>query len=666
MREEALLRENTHQQAPVNLDQVAVELRNVLLLICLVSCLAGVDLLYQAYGSGTILGHFGRGRLLRIGPLGLLAVLAGASWWSLGRQALVDRWLPGVVFLRRWTDKLGWVNWILFVLPALLFLGWSWSAYLPSLDLVLPRFWLIGALALAGAVFLQSAVRKIGYGPALAVTLMAYAVFYLLAQYIPQVSASPLSLGWSEASRYYYASLFFSKSLYGVQFPLPFLHPSRYLLQSIPFIIPSLPLWFHRLWQVLLWVGLVGAGAALLTHRLAIQNRLRRWVFAAWAFLFFFQGPVYYHLIVCVIPVLWGFDRRHFGRSLVLVLLGSLWAGISRVNWLPVPGMLAAAFYFMEEPVAAKPLWRYLLPPAAWGFLGTAAAYAAQTGYAALSGNPSYVFGTSFTSALLWYRLLPSATYPLGVLPAAGIAALPSLVYLALKVGRNITAWHPIRWLALAAELGVLLAGGIVVSVKIGGGSNLHNLDAFLFLLAVIGGYIFFDRFVPEAAARPVSLSLSWLAVGALLISPVLFAIQPAGPVSFPNSVEGYHQIAQLQQLVDSVKGQHGEVLFIGQRQLVIFHLISGVSMVPDYEKVDLMEMAMANNQPYLQAFRSDLDSHRFSLIVTEPLSDNLQTAEHVFGEENNAWVEQVVQPILKDYSRRALISSSIEVLAPK
>ena len=49
-----------------------------------------------------------------------------------------------------------------------------------------------------------------------------------------------------------------------------------------------------------------------------------------------------------VILVLWGFDATHFWRNLVLVLVASLWAGISRVNWLPVPGMLAAALYLLE------------------------------------------------------------------------------------------------------------------------------------------------------------------------------------------------------------------------------------------------------------------------------------------------------------------------------
>ena len=37
----------------------------------------------------------------------------------------------------------------------------------------------------------------------------------------------------------------------------------------------------------------------------------------------------------------------------------------------------------------------------------------------------------------------------------------------------------------------IFFAGGIVVSVKIGGGSNLHNMDAFLVFLLVAAVYFY-------------------------------------------------------------------------------------------------------------------------------------------------------------------------------
>ena len=72
----------------------------------------------------------------------------------------------------------------------------------------------------------------------------------------------------------------------------------------------------------------------------------RFWALVAWAFCYLLIGPVYYHLLVAALLVLWGYDRRHPWRTTLVVLLASIWAGISRINWFPVPGMLAADALF--------------------------------------------------------------------------------------------------------------------------------------------------------------------------------------------------------------------------------------------------------------------------------------------------------------------------------
>ncbi|RMI06952.1 MAG: hypothetical protein D6681_08070, partial [Calditrichaeota bacterium] len=84
--------------------------------------------------------------------------------------------------------------------------------------------------------------------------LLYQVVAYALLWFLGPVSPYPLSLGWSETSRYYYASLFLSPRLYGFRAAWPALHPSRYLLQSIPFWFGTLPLWVHRAWQAALWI----------------------------------------------------------------------------------------------------------------------------------------------------------------------------------------------------------------------------------------------------------------------------------------------------------------------------------------------------------------------------------------------------------------------------
>ncbi len=65
---------------------------------------------------------------------------------------------------------------------------------------------------------------------------------------------------------------------------------------------------------------------------------------------------------------------------------------------------------------------------------------------------------------------------------------------------------HWLRWLGLAGELLVLFVGGLIVSVKIGGGSNLHNMDAYLVLLLIIGVHFYLGRVeidFPELSPAP-------------------------------------------------------------------------------------------------------------------------------------------------------------------
>src|SRR5690606_21717180 len=132
------------------------------------------------------------------------------------------------------------------------------------------------------------------------------------------------------------------------------------------------------------------------------------------------QGAVFYHLVPCVFIVLFGFNKEKPWRSFLFVALASIWAGISRINWLPLPGALAALLYLLEvRPVKFDKLsMRYLWPPflyTAGGLLVAAAAYAL---YIVNSGvSDAGQFGSAFTSDLLWQRLWPSDQFLPGVLP---------------------------------------------------------------------------------------------------------------------------------------------------------------------------------------------------------------------------------------------------------
>ncbi len=526
-------------------------------------------------------------------------------------------------------------------------------------------------MAFAGAVLIGDVIMKFiwpnrHWAETLLATLLIFGVVYKIASYLPDISTDPLTLGWSEASRYYYASLFFSKGIYGVSVPPSVLHPTRYLMQGLPFLIPELPIWFHRLWQVLLWIVFTFWASILLMQRLNVPSQSYRLLYVFWAFLFLLQGPVYYHLLVMVILVLLGYDSQRPWKTMAFVILASLWAGVSRINWVPVPGMLAATLYFFQVPVEKKPLWRYLALPVLMVAAGSLFGLLSQQAYMHWSGNPLTEFNSSFTSDLLWYRLFPSRTYPLGVLPAVFLVSAP-LGLIALY--RILPAWrqyHPIRLLGIASILFVLFAGGIVVSAKIGGGSNLHNMDAYLSLLLIAGSYIYFGRFVKEEASAEEPLPPAWVLVAAGLIIPVLFSVTYGSQLQSPNWAAEKADLPKLKQAVDQAIQNNGQVLFISERQLLTFHDLEA-PLVADYEKVFLMEMAMANNRPYLNQFYDDLRNHRFALIVSHPLKVNYQGGSHQFGEENDAFVSRVTEPILCYYQpAKKMTEVGLELLVPR
>jgi len=565
---------------------------------------------------------------------------------------------------------------IIYILSFALF---PWLVLSPTISLLTNtplRLGIFCLLSFGGAFLFRRAWPQHGWGASLLLTTLGYGTVYKLASFIPDISTYPFSLGWSEGSRYYYASLWLSKHVYGLSIPPSILHPSRYLLQSIPFLLPGSTLWLNRLWQVILWVTTASLTSWLLVRRLDLPARNKSLVITLgmtfWGFLFIFQGPIYYHLLFMVILILWGFDGTRFWRTLILVIIASLWAGISRVNWLPVPGLLASALYLLEVKAIGKSLWRYLFPPIIWVLVGTCTAYASQQAYKLLSGNPQAWFGSSFTSDLLWYRLLPNPTFPLGILPSAFLVSLPLIGLMSLRLIKRWREFHRMRIFGLAAILCVLFTGGVIVSVKIGGGSNLHNLDAYLTLLLVIGSYIFFDRFQPDyptrldenvqdrtssVSNRLFRLSESIFIAGALII-PLYFTLSTGGQRPKRDFTAAQAALQTINTAAQQVADHAGEVLFISQRQLLTFNEVQNVPLVPEDELVFLMEMAMSDNAAYMDAFHADISNQRFDLIVSEPLVIQYQGRSHSFGEENDAWVRSVSEPVLCYYEPSIILDS--------
>lgn len=539
---------------------------------------------------------------------------------------------------------------------------WLFRLYIfgSTLPQVMPILWIFLWASLVQTFGLKL-LRKLDWGSAFAFVILVQGLLYQTYGIFSITSANPFSMGYSEAGRHYYASLFFSEKLYGMDLPLPFLHPTRYLLLSIPFLVDGLPLWFHRFWQAFLWFGLT-LGASLSLARFTRTNGWKYLVIAAWAFLFFFQGAVYYHLHVMVILILAGVSVNKPWRSLVFIILASLWAGISRVNWFPVPAMLAIAIYILETPVEDKG-WKYWITPVVWSVSGVAAALVSQFVYIQISGNADVAaFGSSFTSDLIWSRLLPNETFPMGILPGILLVSLPMFAALFQMLRGNISSLHPLRWLVLLAMLVVLFIGGAIVSTKIGGGGDLHNMDAYLVMLSVLVTAFWANQVKPESEAKPMWGQVSWGIVAAVLLIPLGFAIRHIGFLPSFNEKVAETDIQKLQEALQS----GSEILFITERQMLTFNIIEGVTLVPEYEQSELMEMAMSRNRAYLEQYYADLQDRRFALIVAEDQKFTTQKTG-AFVEENVAWVRYAGAPLLCNYKPiLTLTSNNLQVYEPR
>jgi len=112
---------------------------------------------------------------------------------------------------------------------------------------------------------------------------------------------------------------------------------------------------------------------------------------------------------------------------------------------------------------------------------------------------------------------------------------------------------------------------------------------------------------------------------------------------------------------------QKGDVLFMDQRQLLTFGYIRDVPLVPEYDKKVLINEALSGSANYFETFYKDLASHRFSLIITNPVNRRLDKTEGHFSEENNAWVKWVSKPLLCYYEPvDRLKRVDVELLVPR
>jgi hypothetical protein len=374
--------------------------------------------------------------------------------------------------------------------------------------------------------------------------------------------------------------------------------------------------------------------------------------------------------LISAILILFGFHREKFWQSTLVVVLASCWAGISRINWYPLPGVLAAMLYFFETSKTEKTtFFEYIKQPFFFIVIGLLFSFLANVAYIPLSGNSGVEnFTTSFTSDLLWNRLLPGPTFPKGILTGTLWLNAPLILLLIIRLPgiKNEFGW--IQRTFLIAALAVFFIGGLFVSVKIGGGSNLHNMDAFMLLLLISVYYLVFSEFYPSEKIN-LSNSLTGLIVICLFLQPFFWALTAWTPRTYFSAESLQHDLSEINGYIESINSNHpqSDILFINQRQLLTFGYVTETALVPEYELLELMEMAISNQDAYLEKFYEDLAVHKYELIVINKQYLIFKGEEDAFPEENNAWVKNISIPLMKYYTPVAWLRyTDTEIYVPR
>ncbi len=610
-----------------------------------------------------------------------------------------------VIPLRERMSFLRWLFTFLLLVFPVWFLQYSmWGIVFQGLAL---RALIWGAVVFMVAGLVTKGSSLIGWKEFLAALILTGSAFSIAVS-LGGVQSYPFSLGWSEGNRLWDYSTVYGRALY--DYPadqsIPVLSDrSRLLVGGLPFLIPGLTIEMERLWVGLTQIipyFLVGLAAFSLSARTKSI-----WILTIlWAYLFLKQGPIYAPLVLCaaLTVLIW---RKSLWIAIPLIIFTGYAAQASRFTWMFAPGIwigmleLSGASLRNGKLVAGQWARAFSL-----GFAGVFGGYllpkiiplfgknnvdVTNIGeqLATAGNNMQTITNEVSHQPLLWYRLFPNSTYGNGILFGLLIAVGPLLVILlSLVINKKwlINIWQK---LAITVSLLAFLVVGLVASTKIGGGGDLHNMDMFLIGLmftAVLSWYNGGREFILDGT------QLSPWVKALVIFSLIMPAITPWRQMRSYNYGEKALALVRLtgapnerslellppQEKVDialqtieeevalaRLKG--ADVLFIDQRQLLTFGFVSKIPLIPEYEKKVLMNEALSSNGAYFDPFYADLAAHRFALIVSELLRTPVKDSSFQFGEENNAWVTWVANPILCYYKEKTTLKEvGVQLFVPK
>ena len=570
-----------------------------------------------------------------------------------------------------WRERLGPVRWGMVIIacltPILHRYLVSPETYILYDDIrftiLIMAVWVVAYLSLSGSARLVSP-ESLG----LSLGVLSFTSFLALSSLF--VINYPFSLSWSEGNRFYDYSLVFGQSLYNYQGHIvnPYISPGRYGLWGVLFLWQGLPIGIHRLWNLVLQTVPVVIFSALLTRKLTPPTL--RYGVLIWVTIFLTMlAPLHPPFVIAsAIAILFAFDPSLWKRGISLAL-ASYYAGLSRWTWAFAPTAIGVLVELMlYYPKRTGPFWRRALPLILLASISLVAGLIpSQDEYLSVAQGESTATG----QPLLWYRLLPNNTLGPGVLFLALKYTLPLLIILAWWMASR--RWR-LDWVQKIALWGALIGFfgiGLVISTKIGGGGDLHNLDMFLItaLVLVVLGLMSFDI---------GSAKMQWPAWAVGLVLYLIFWVTyPFTPLSSGSDYHPFLELPKQDQVSDALSmtqnevanyAQSGEVLFMDDRQLLVFGYIPAIPFIPEYEKKYMMDQAMASNAVYFQPYYHDLANKRFALIVTEPLKTRRrEDLGGPFSEENDAWVLWVSNPTLCFYEPIYTSTEvNVQLLVPK
>lgn len=663
-----------------------------------------------AWGSGIWLGQFSFKWALAFFTFVLFCIfcLSVLAITLLSPERLVS----GVFYLSNFRARLGFLRWVL-VLLALIAPVWLLQYTFYGAVLYRPYLRILswGFSTFFVAVLLTKGTKELfSWSCLLAALVLTSGVFNIISP-LGNVTDYPFSLGWSEGNRLWDYSVRFGRDLYiyPEDQPIPvLLDIGRQLIGGIPFLASDL-----TIWQARLWLGLINIVPYLLlgwvTFKLP-KKHLFHWLLAGiWAFTFVRQGPIHPPLLLSAIGVAlaWG---RSLWIAVPFVMIAGYLAQASRFTWMFAPGMWAGMLEWSGVYTAGTPSLKswiraisvglaglfggYFAPRLIPSTLAWISSFGAGPASEIVSGVPSGVAAPSvsadtFDQPLIWYRLFPNATYEYGILIGLLLAVAPLgavLIYLSVTRRWQLNLWQK---LGIVLPLLAFLVVGLIVSVKIGGGGDLHNMDMFmigiLFAAAMAwrnGGrewiegavtapawvrvmvllLIIFPGYQPLMNLTPISIAEEMSAVVTLTDIP------PTAPTpeTLPSEQETMKALDRIRREVQ-LAASSGDILFMDQRQLLTFGYIKNIPLVPEYDKKVLINQAMSEDAQYFQTFYRDLATQRFSLIISNPLHMRIQTEAYDFSEENNAWVKWVSKPILCYYEPLFTLKKvTVQLLVPR